>query len=75
MASLQLGGRGGCGTLSCVSRLDGRGPASAGSRKVRAPQGKVLRNAKAGQPDGKWNRKDTAYVTPSGVAGKGEMVR
>ena len=42
-------------------------------RKVRAPQGKTLRNAKAGQPDGKWHRNDTAYV-PSGT-GKGEKVR
>jgi len=29
-------------------------------RKVRTPKGRVLANSKAGQPDGKWNRKHTA---------------
>ena len=43
------------------SKLGGRGALWA-SRKVRASQDGVLDNVKAGQPDGKWNRKYTAYV-------------
>jgi len=38
-------------------------------RKVRAPQGTMPDNVRAGQPDGKCHRKDTA------VRGNGEMVR
>ena len=45
---------------SSSSRPDGRGVVFSASRKVRAPQGGVLGNAKAGRPDGKWHRKHTA---------------
>ena len=59
---------------STVSRPDGRGVLVA-PRKVRTPQGRVLGNTQAGRPDGKWHRKDTAYVARNCAAGKGEMVR
>jgi len=41
-------------------------------RKVRTPQGRVLRNAESWQREGKCNRKDTAREI---FPGKGEMVR
>jgi hypothetical protein len=38
--------------------LDGRASALVGVRKVRAPQGTVLANCQAGQPDGKVQQRD-----------------
>ena len=64
-----------CATMSVVSGPDGRGIPPGMSRKVRAPQGRVLRNAKAGRPDGKWHRNDTAQGVSPDTNGKGEKVR
>jgi len=43
-------------------------------RKVRAPQGRMLGNAQAGKPDGKYHRKHTAFFACA-MEGKGEKVR
>jgi len=51
-------------------------------RKVRTPQGNAPGNTRAGRPDGKWHRKQTALSeepvsqeTGSESKGKGEKVR
>ena len=53
-----------------------RGPAHAGPRKVRTPQGMTLGKSQAAKADGKWHRKETASGEKlSGDAeGKGERV-
>ena len=44
------------------------------SRKVRTPQGTALGNSQTEQPDGKYNREQTADGAPSEPTGKGETV-
>ncbi len=56
-----------------VSRPGGRGPGSTGSRKVGAPQGRVLASGQSGRPAGKCHREQTADGSQS--TGKGETVR
>jgi len=58
-------------------------PNAGSGRKVRAPQGAMPDNVRAGRPDGKWHRKDTARVSDVGQnpapdirhPGKGEKAR
>ena len=49
-----------------VSRPGGRGQAMTWSRKVGAPQGRVLANGQSGRPAGKCHRKQTADGRPPG---------
>ncbi|GAC1322709.1 MAG: hypothetical protein NVSMB22_09730 [Chloroflexota bacterium] len=53
-----------------LSKQAGRSRAEVCTRKVRAPQSRVLGNSQWGRPQGKCHRN-----IPPAIAGKGEMVR